>query len=51
MKRDKNYYQKIYDLKSWQGFHVNQLGYIRNLILILSTSASADVHVRDNENS
>ncbi|OFX84250.1 MAG: hypothetical protein A2W99_00555 [Bacteroidetes bacterium GWF2_33_16] len=38
MKRDKNYYQKIYDLKSWQGFHVNQLGYIRNLILVLSTA-------------
>ena len=38
MKRNKKYYQKIYDLKSWQGFHVNQLSYIRNLIIILSTA-------------
>ncbi len=36
---DKEYYKKLYDLKSWQGLHVNQLGYLRNLVLILSTAS------------
>lgn len=39
MKRDKKYYQTLYDLKSWQGLHVNQLWYTRNLVLVLSTAS------------
>lgn len=39
MKRDKKYYQSLYDLKSWQGLHVNQLSYTRNLILVLSMAS------------
>ncbi len=38
MPRDKIYYQKLYDMKAWQGFHVNQLSYFRNIILVLSTA-------------
>ena len=29
---------ETYDIKSWQAIHVQQLGYIRNLIIILSTA-------------
>lgn len=33
------YLKKVYDLKSWQGHHVSQLAYTRNLVLVLSTGS------------
>lgn len=35
---NKEYYRNIYDLKTWLGFHITQLGYIRNLIITLGVA-------------
>ena len=37
--RNKDYFKKIYDLGSWQGIHVGQLAYTRNLVMILATAS------------
>lgn len=37
--RNKEYYRKVYNLESWQGIHVRQLSYARNLVLILATAS------------
>jgi hypothetical protein len=39
MKRDKKYYQRLYDITSWQAIHVKHLSYTRNLVLVLSTAS------------
>ncbi|HEX9600184.1 MAG TPA: hypothetical protein VF985_01715, partial [Mariniflexile sp.] len=36
--RTKDELLESYDIKSWQGLHVKQLSYIRNLFIIISTA-------------
>lgn len=49
--RNEDFLKEIYDIKTWQGLHVNQLAYTRNLFIILSTALQGFIysqHVNSN---